>query len=390
MQTLAQSWVVLTLTSSPVLLGLATVMQFLPSLLFGLVGGVAADRFPKRNILFVTQAISSVLALTLAALVFTDNVALWHVYTLALGLGVVNSFDMPARQSFVPELVGKERLLNAVALNSALFNGARIVGPALAGIVLAAFGPAWCFLVNGLSFWAALASLALMREGEFFGNTVRRAKTGVREGLSYVRETRPILLTIAMIGILSSFGLNFVVWMPLLARNDFGAGPDGFGLLMSFIGVGSLVGALGLAFLRRAPSLRLITFLAMLLGVSELTVGWLASIPVSLHVALAILPALGFSMTSAAALCNSHIQSLAPDHLRGRVMAIYLTVFTGSTPLGAMFAGATSGWFGAPRSMMLGGAVTLAGGVAIGYLARTARHESAAAPAASDTAARAD
>lgn len=378
MQSLAQSWVVLTITSSPVLLGLVTMLQFLPTLALGLVGGVVADRFPKRRILLVTQAASSALALVLSALVFTDRVELWHVYVLAGLLGIVNSFDMPARQSFVPELVGKTHLLNAVALNSALFNAARIIGPALAGIVLAAFGPAWCFLANGLTYWAVLLSLGLMRESELIGHGGRRARTAVRDGLHFVRESRAVLLTIVMIGILSAFGLNFTIWMPLLARNDFAIGAGGFGLLMSMIGVGSFIGAMSLAFRKRAPSLTLIARLGVLLGISELAVGYLAHIPVSLQVALVVLPALGFSMTSAASLCNASIQTLSPDHLRGRVMSIYLTVFTGTTPLGALLAGATSDWFGAPLSMMFAGAVVLAGALAIGYLARTA----SAAPAA--------
>jgi len=379
MQSLAQSWVVLTLTSSPILLGLATMLQFTPTLLLGLVGGVVADRYPKRRILIATQAASSLLALVLAGLVFTDHVRLWQVYTLALLLGVVNSFDMPARQSFVPEMVGKEHLLNAVALNSALFNAARIIGPAIAGVVLAAFGPAWCFLANGLTYWAVLVSLGVMRESELIGHGGRKARTAVRDGLRFVRETRPVLLTIVMIGVLSAFGLNFTIWMPLLARNDFDIGAGGFGLLMSAIGVGSFIGAMGLAFRRQAPSIIVISRLALLLGLAELTVGYLSHIPVSLHIALVMLPALGFSMTTAAALCNSNIQTQSPDHLRGRVMSIYLTVFTGSTPLGALLAGATSEHFGAPRSMIISGAVVLAGALVIGYLARAASSEPAVA-----------
>ncbi|HEU5431110.1 MAG TPA: MFS transporter, partial [Thermomicrobiales bacterium] len=254
MQTLAQSWLILSLTTSALMLGLVSVFQFAPVLILGLVGGVAADRFPKRTTLVFTKAGAGLVSATMAILIWTGTVRIWHVYALALILGVVNAFDMPARQAFVVEMVGPEDLTNAIALNSSLFNAARIVGPAIAGILLATVGTAACFGLDAISYLAVIAGLLMMRlesrPAAMAGSHLERLK----EGISFVRRTPNIYLPIFLIGLTATFGMNFNVWVPLLAKQDLGVGASGFGILMSSLGVGSLTGALSVAFLRRLPA----------------------------------------------------------------------------------------------------------------------------------------
>jgi MFS family permease len=365
MQTLAQAWLVLTLTSSAFLLGLVSVFQFTPILLFGLFAGVLADRLPKRNLLVGTQAFSSLLAALLAVLVWTERVELWHVYSLALGLGIVNAFDMPARQAFVVEMVGKDDLPNAIALNSSLFNAARIVGPAIAGVLLAAFGPAICFALNSASYLAVIAGFLMMRLGPRSAPR-GRGLTQLREGLAYVRATPDILRTILLVGLIATFGMNFNVWIPLLARFDLDGGASGFGLLMSAMGVGSLTGALTLAFLVRRVQRWMLFSTATALGVLNLVLALAGAIPVAIPVAMVVLVLLGFAMTTTMAMANTTVQTTARDELRGRVMSVYMTVFAGTAPFGALIAGAIAGRFGTPASLLVGGLVTLTAIVVVG------------------------
>ena len=377
MQTLAQSWLVLSLTSSAFRLGLVNVFQFAPVLALGLVGGVLADRFPKRSLLVATQTTSALLAAALALLVWSGQVQLWQVYALALGLGIVNALDMPTRQAFVVDMVGKDDLMNAIALNSSLFNAARIVGPALAGLLLATVGMAACFGINAVSYLAVIAGLLLMRlepgRRQPAGGDIAR----LREGLAYVRRTPGVYFPIILVGLVGTFGMNFAVWVPLLAKHDLDVGAGGFGILMSSLGVGALIGALGLAFVGRSPSRRYIVGTAMALGAMEVLLALAAAIPLPVAVAMVLLAGLGLAMTTTMAMANTRVQTTAPDELRGRVMSVYMTVFAGTGPFGALLAGVAATALGTPGSLALGGAVTVAAAIAVALMSRRV---SAAAP----------
>jgi MFS family permease len=360
MQNLAQAWLVLTLTNSPVQLGLIGACQFGPSLLLGLPAGVLADRFPKRNLLLSTQAIAGVLTAVLAGLVVTDAVQLWHIYAVALGFGVVTALDMPARQAFVADVVGKDDLMNAVALNSALFNTTRIIGPAVAGVLLARVGAAACFAINAASYVPVLVALAAMRTR---GNPAADAQSSpierLRQGLAYVRATPAVLLAIAVVGVVATFGMNFSVWVPLLARRDFAVGAGGFGILMSSMGVGSLVGVLTLAFRAKRPRRRLMLATAIAFGALLGALAFAASVPLPFLVALPLMAGVGCMMSTTMATANTLVQTSVPDELRGRVMSIYTTVFAGTLPIGSLVAGATSKALGTPTSIAIGGGVVL-------------------------------
>lgn len=359
MQMLAQSWLVLSLTSSPLKLALVNVMQFAPILFLGLFAGVVADRFSRRKVLLVTQAFSALLALTLAILDFTDRVVLWQVYVLALGLGIVNAFDMPARQAFVVEMVGPEDLPNAIALNASIFNAGRLIGPAIAGVLLAFFGTAFCFSLNAASYLAVIAALLMMRLPQTVQRTRKSGLGDLLEGLSYVRTTRAVGFTLLLVGLTATFALNFSIWMPLLAKEDFDAGPRGFGLLMATLGLGSLVGALVLAFYVKRSNPALMVGTAALLGAAEIAVALVAGLGAHIAVGLLIIPVMGFAMTMTMASANTFIQTSSPPELRGRVMSVYMTVFAGTAPAGALFAGAVSSAFSTPVSLALGGVIAL-------------------------------
>jgi predicted MFS family arabinose efflux permease len=388
MQTLAQSWLILSLTTSPFMLGLVSVFQFAPVLALGLIGGVAADRFPKRTTLVFTKGAAGVVSGIMATLIWTGAIQIWHVYALALILGTVNAFDMPARQAFVVEMVGPEDLTNAIALNSSLFNAARIVGPAIAGVLLATVGAAACFAIDAVSYIAVIAGLLMMRleprRPAMAGSQLER----LREGLSFVRRTPNIYLPILLIGLTATFGMNFNVWVPLLAKQDLGVGASGFGLLMSSLGVGSLTGALSVAFLRRLPPWGAVLATALALGALEVLLA--LGVPLfPILILMAILAGLGFSMTTTSAMANSRVQATSPDALRGRVMSVYTTIFAGTAPFGALLAGGVANGMGAPGSLAICGAATVgsvaliavlghAAGVSI--LPRAERHSSALEP----------
>src|SRR5215211_504876 len=290
MQSVAQAWLVLTLTDSALQFSLVNVCQFAPVLLLSIPAGVIADRFPKRTILLVTQATAGLLAATLALLVATDRVELWHVYALALGLGTVNAIDMPTRQAFISEMVGRDDLMNAIALNSTVFNTGRIVGPTVAGLVYAWHGPALCFGLNALSYVAVLAGLLAMRLERV---SVSREGTGLqrlREGFAFVRSTPAILMPVALITLIAIFGLNFNIWIPLLAKQEFAVEADGFGVLMSAVGLGSLVGALYLAFSGRGARPRQLLATALLLGGAEVALAMASGAGLPIGSAFVLLP----------------------------------------------------------------------------------------------------
>lgn len=337
MQITAQAWLVLDLTGSPLALGTVTALQFLPVLVFSLVGGVIADRFPKREFLLVTQGLEMVQALALWALVATDVVQLWHVYVLAAMLGITMAMDMPARRSMPSEMVAREHVLSAVALNTSLFNAARVVGPSLGGLAIVTVGVAGCFLLNGLSFVAVLVALAMMRPAEFFVK-VPEAKGSIGqqlgEGFSYVGRTPPAAFTLILLASLGIFGYNFNVLLPLLARYALDVGALGFGGLNSAVGIGAVVGGLLVARQGRA-SQKLMVAAALVYAL------FLASLAVSpwYQLTLVLLFIDGLAGVAFSASANTNLQLLSPDNLRGRVMAIYNLVFIGIAPVGATISG---------------------------------------------------
>jgi MFS family permease len=365
MQSTGQAWLVLVLTDSPFLLGLITALQWAPVLIFTLLAGALADRFPKRNLLVATQASLMVLAFVLSALTLTNHVRYWHVAILATLLGVVNAFDGPTRQAFVVEMVGKDDLMNAIALNSTVFNIARIIGPAAAGLVTKEFGPGWAFFANGASFIAVIAALLAMdTEGRRRVEVPHRGIVeDVREGIAYIARTPVVLTIILLLGLISTFTLNFNIWVPLLARQVLHGDAGLYGFLMSAMGAGALVGAVALAFVSgRGPQRRLLAAGAILVSASEL------ALTVVRHnfVAAAVLALAGWSMLIYTANSNITVQVTVPDHLRGRVMSVYFLVFAGVTPFGAIFAGSIAQRFGTPTSLAAGGVVGLLSTAVVG------------------------
>lgn len=346
MQTTGQAWLVLELTHSAWQLGMVGAIQFLPILLFSIFGGVFADRWPKRNVLLFTQSAAMIQAVVLWGLVASGHVQIWEIYLLALLLGITNSLDMPTRQAFVVEMVGREDLPNAVALNSSIFNLARIAGPSLGGLIIAFSGVTTLFLLNALSFIAVIGGLLLIRNKELHAIAKRTLENGVRaktwkslvEGMAYIRRTPSVLLIILVVGSVSLFGINFNVVLPLFATEVLNVGAVGYGLLSSAIGVGALLSALWIAWGNRKPSIRslLISTLAFSILLSIFSLSHIY--PISLVLILLV----GFSQIAFSALANTAIQSITPDHLRGRVMSVYMAFFAGSTPIGNLLIGGLS------------------------------------------------
>lgn len=369
MQATAEAWLVVSiLHASAIQLSLVTIFQFTPVLVLGLPSGLLADRFPKRNLLVLTQTTYGLLAATMSILIFTDAIQLWHVYAVALTYGLTSAIDQPTRQAFVSEMVGKEAILNAVSMNSAVFNTGRVIGPAIAGAVLVAVGPALCFAINAASYLVVIAMLLRMRVKPVIHRVRGSAASGLSEGLRYVRRTPSVLLPIVLIGIVGIFGLNFNVWVPLLAKEDFGAGAGTYGALMSAMGVGALTGALSLALFGRAPSRKRMLAFATALGVAELVLGIIASIPGPVVAGMLALAVAGFCMSNTSAMANTIVQTTAPDALRGRVMAVYTTIFSGTAPVGALLTGAIASRYGAAAAVGFGGFVAAAAAIAIAVI----------------------
>jgi len=361
MQTVGQAWLVLQLTDDPIALGLVAAAQFTPVLIFGLFGGIVADAVSKRKALVVTQTAAGLLALILGVLVATGQVQVWMVFVLALGLGFVNAFDMPIRQAFVVEMVGREDVANAVALNSAVFNLTRIIGPAIAGLTIAAIGIEPLFFINAASYVAVVISLIFMRPQDLrsptlvvIGRNVHSVLDRLVEGLRYTRRDPNIFLAISVLGVVSTFALNFSVLIPLVARDLLGGDADTYGFLMSATGVGSLVSALSIAFGSR-PTMRRLLLGAAAIGVAMIGLGISRSLPAS----LALMFLAGWGTISMAATCNTLIQLSVPDVLRGRVASVYTTVFAGSTPFGGLFSGALAAIGGPPAALIVGGGIAV-------------------------------
>jgi MFS family permease len=364
MQTLAQAWLLGTLVGwdkAVVYMGLLGAVQFLPVLVLGLFGGIIADIWPKRKTVIGTQLAAGLLALTLGGLDFFHVVAVWHIFVLAFLLGLVNAVDMPTRQSFVVEMVGPEDIANAIALNSAVFNSARIIGPAIAGVLIGLLGTALCFILNGLSYGAVVIGLLAMRESELLPaarlavpRSVEAVRDNLGEGLRYVRHTPVVLLAIGVIGFVSTFGMNFNVVLPVMAANVLKVGSNGYGLLYATMGAGALMSALAVATLQR-PRLRVLIGGGIVLGAAELVLASTNLFPV----ALAAVFICGAGAIAATASANSLVQITVPGPLRGRVMSVYTTVFAGSTPIGNGLTGGVGGLWGTPASLVMNGAVAL-------------------------------
>jgi len=352
MQTVAESWLVYRLTGSPLLLGAAGFASQFPVFLVAPLGGITADRFNRQRVVVGTQLSSMILALILAMLTLTGAIRVWQIFVLAASLGVVNAFDIPARQSFLVDMVGKEDLMNAIALNSSMFNGARIVGPAIAGILVAKIGEGWCFFANGVSYVAVIAGLLLMR----VERPARLASSGpalahLKEGLRFARNTGPIRALLLLLGLVSLVAMPYTVLMPIFADRILHGGARGLGILMGATGVGALSGALTLATRSGVRGLgRWVAFSCAGFGVSLVLFSFSRSFWLS---AFLLLP-VGYCMMLGMSSSNTLIQAMVPDDLRGRVMALYTMMFMGMAPFGSLFAGAMAHRLGAPLTVSIG------------------------------------
>lgn len=367
MQNIGEGWLILTLTNSPFYVGLTSALSSLGVLLFSLYAGVLADRTDKRRFIIFMQIAFMLEAFTVAILVFTHVVAVWQVLLLATLLGIASAFDIPMRQSFVVEMVGKDDLMNAIALNSSLFNGARVIGPAIAGLLIGAVGIAWCYFLNGVSYIAVIAGLLLMRLPQI----PRPAKTasawsGFHEVLMYLRSDRRLRVLMVLTGILSVFGFPYISMMPVFARDVLHRGAGGYGVLTSSIGIGAVIGALGIALYsaRIAARGRLMLMGGTIFGILLMLFSASRSLPLS----VALLALAGCAMIVNNALTNTLLQTSAPDHLRGRIMGFYSFVFVGMAPFGAFLFGLAAEHVGVPVTIAVGGAIVAVAVTAAGLM----------------------
>jgi MFS family permease len=364
MQNVAQSWLVYRLTGSSALLGMVGFAGQIPVFLISPLGGLIADRHSRHRTVISTQTAAMILAFIFAALTLAGRIQVWHIFVLAALLGAVNAFDIPARQAFLVEMVGREDLINAIALNSSMFNGARIVGPAIAGILVAAIGEGWCFFANGASYIAVLIGLLLMtvppaaariREGSAISHII--------EGFRFVAHAGPIRALLLLLCLVSVTGMPYAVLMPIFADRIFHSGARGLGMLMGFSGVGALLGALTLASRRQVKGLgKWVSVSCAVFGASLMLFAfsrwfWMA--------AAALVP-VGFALMTEMGASNTLIQTMTPDRLRGRVMSVYSMMFMGMAPVGALLAGVAAERFGAPFTVAGGGVVALAGSIVFG------------------------
>ena len=358
MQNVGQSWLIYTITDSPFLTGLAGAVQFLPVMMFSLFAGIIIDKYPKRKILLFTQSTSMLLALALSALVFTGVVQYWHILILGFLLGCNNTIDMPTRQSFTIEIAGKEDLMNAVALNSTVFNLARILGPGIGGLILGSIGAGWCFLLNGLSFIAVLYGLTKIKAAPF----IREKKTDsnvlheIMEGLSYISKEAKLIRTLSMVAVIGIFIFNFNVIIPVFTKEVLDLDGKTYGFLMSSLGAGSLIGALSVSLRsKRGPQMRTMLISSVLLSLFLAVVGFTRTYYMAgLFLAITGIFNLNFTTTA-----NSTLQLNSKDEFRSRVMSVYALVFAGATPLGNLFAGFISDRFGAAAAFTLSGVIAL-------------------------------
>ncbi len=371
MQNVAQSWLIYRLTHSALLLGLVGFAGQAPVFLLATVGGAVADRRARRDVLVITQTASMLLAFALAGLTLLGVVRPWHVFVLAAALGTVNAFDIPTRQAFVVEMVGKEDLGNAIALNSSMFNGARVLGPALAGLLVAVVGEGWCFFGNGVSYLAVIAGLVAMRvPARVLPPRPDDALAHAAEGFRYVARTPAARAIILLLGVVAMTGIPYAVLMPIFAAEVLHGGPKALGTLMGATGAGALAGALLLASRSGVRGLgRWVHVAATVFGVSLV----LFAASRALWLSVALLVPVGAGLIAQNASSNTLIQSMVPDELRGRVMAVYAMVFMGGAPLGALLAGACAQHVGAPWTVAGGGAICVAAAQVFGWRLQSLR-----------------
>jgi len=364
MQNIAQAWLVYRLTGSSLLLGAVGFASQIPVFLVAPLGGIVADRHNRRKIVIATQISSMLLAFVLAALTLTGVVRVWHIFVLAALLGVVNAFDIPGRQSFLVEMVGKDDLMNAIALNSSMFNGARIIGPAIAGVLVAKIGEGWCFFANAVSYIAVIIGLFMMRVQPRTHHVHGSPIEHIIEGFRFAQRTGPIRALLLLLGLVSLVAMPYTVLMPVFDDHVLHRGASGLGILMGATGVGALLGALTLATRSHVRGLgRWVAIACGGFGVSLI----LFSLSRNFWFSTALLVPVGFCMMLQMSASNTLIQAMVPDHLRGRVMALYTMMFMGMAPFGSLFAGALADRLGAPLTVAIG-AVACVGGAVLFWL----------------------
>jgi MFS family permease len=355
-QRIAQDWLVLELTNNNgTYLGLVTAVQFAPVLFFSLHGGKLADRFNKRKVLVLTNIMGGAASLGLGILVMTDLIALWHVFVLAAVLGISTAIDAPVRQAFTTEVVGQSDLPNAVSLNSANFNAGRLIGPAISGGLIAAFGTGPSFIINGLSYFFVIAALLNLNEKAFFHQDRPKSDGSIREGIAYAKARPDIYVVMLMVFFLATFGLNFQIFNALMATQEFGLGPASFGLMGTFIAIGSLTGAIGSARLERFRNTKFVIKGGILFSISIMA---LSIIP-SYTLYILWLPICGLTALTALVSANSIVQTSTDPAIRGRVMGLYLLIFMGGTPFGSPLIGTTTELLGIRPTIALCGGISL-------------------------------
>jgi MFS family permease len=361
-QRIAQDWLVLELTdNNGTYLGLVTAVQFAPVLFFSLHGGKFADRFDKRKVLILTNVIGGAASLALGILVMTNLIALWHVFVLAAVLGISTAIDAPVRQAFTTEVVGQSDLPNAVSLNSANFNAGRLIGPAVSGGLIAAFGTGPSFIINGLSYFFVIAALINLNEKAFFDLDRPKSDGSIREGIAYAKARPDIYVVMLMVFFLATFGLNFQIFNALMATQEFGLGPASFGLMGTFIAVGSLAGAIGSARLERFRNTKFVIKGGVLFSISIMV---LSIIP-NYTLYILWLPICGLTALTTLVSANSIVQTSTDPAIRGRVMGLYLLIFMGGTPFGSPLIGATTELLGIRPTIALCGGISLTASIIV-------------------------
>ncbi len=361
MQLVAEGWLVYQLTGSPLALGVIRFLHTIPVTLFSIFAGGIADRFDKRRLLLITQSGSLLVALALFFLAWTETVQIWHVGLLAVLLGIANAFDIPVRQSFIVDLVGKRDLMNAIALNASVFNASRVLGPGIGGLVIGTLGVAYCFLLNAVSFlFVLLGYLCLRLPSRARESAAAPRDRSLKGALAVVRQTPSLRITLGMVSVMSVFGMAYLPLMPVFAEEEFGVGPQGLGALLAANGVGSLLGSLTVAYFSHSERREWLAkigasgYCLSLLGFSACT---------SAEAAAGLLVLCGWFMVLFFATSNTLIQGQVADSLRGRIMGFYTFCFIGLSPFGALFAGGMAKWLGAPTAVMIGALVCGAGSV---------------------------
>jgi MFS family permease len=363
MQSVAQSWLVYRITGSSLLLGSVGFASQIPVFLAAPLGGIVADRYNRQRVVIGTQIASMILAFILAVLTLTHKITVPEIFVLAAVMGVVNAFDIPGRQAFLVDMVGKEDLMNAIALNSSMFNGARIIGPAIAGILVAKIGEGWCFFANAVSYIAVIVGLVLMRVPPHTHRPTGSPIAHIIEGFRFVKNTAPIKALLLLLGLISLVAMPYTVLMPIFADRILHGGARGLGILMGATGVGALLGALTLATRTGVHGLgRWVTFSCAGFAITLMAFAFSRNFWLS----AALLVPVGFCMMLEMSSSNTLIQAMVPDHLRGRVMSVYSMMFMGMAPFGALFGGAMADRIGAPLTVCMGAVACLGGAVIFG------------------------